>query len=142
MSNYSRREFLGLSALIAGGRIEFFSQSANAPSVQTTTSPDLVVINGRVFTSEPAMPRAEAFAVKNSRFVAVGSTADIRNLVTRNTTVIDAGGMFVTAGFIDTHCHPSGVNELYGVNTDLRTIREIKEALRKKRQPRPLRDIG
>src|SRR5262245_25714001 len=60
------------------------------------------------------------------------STADIRNLVSRNTTVVNAGVMFVSAGFIDTHCHPSGVNELYGVNTDLRTIREIKEALRKK----------
>jgi predicted amidohydrolase YtcJ len=83
------------------------------------------------------MPRAEVFAVKHGRFVAVGRTADIRNLVSRNTTVVNAEGMFVSAGFIDTHCHPSGVNELYGVNTDLRTIREIKEALRKKAAATP-----
>jgi hypothetical protein len=59
MSNYSRREFLGLSALLAGGRIEFQSRSANAPSVQTSSSPDLVLINGRLFTSDAAMPRAD-----------------------------------------------------------------------------------
>jgi hypothetical protein len=58
MSNYSRREFLGLSALLAGGRIEFQSR-ANAPSVQTSSSPDLVLINGRLFTSDAAMPRAD-----------------------------------------------------------------------------------
>ena len=40
--------------------------------------------------------------------------------------------MTVTPGFIDTHSHPSGVNELYGVNTDLRTVAEIQAALRRK----------
>lgn len=133
MSKYSRREFMGLGALLAGGRAGF----QNPAQTQMNTAPDLAVINGRVFTSDPAMPRAEAFAVKNGRFIAIGSTADIRNLVTRNTTVIDAGRMFIAPGFIDAHCHPSGVNELYGVNTDLRTIREIKEALRKKAAQTP-----
>ena len=56
-----------------------------------------------------ALPRAEAFAVKDGRFVAVGSTSDIRNLATRRTQVIDAQRMTVTPGFIDAHCHPSGV---------------------------------
>ena len=40
--------------------------------------------------------------------------------------------MTVTPGFIDTHSHPSGVNELYGVNTNLRTVAEIQRALRTK----------
>ena len=77
----------------------------------------LVVVNARVLTSDTAAPRAEAFAVKNGRFVAVGSTSDVRNLATRRTQVIDAQRMTVTPGFIDAHCHPSGVQELYGVNT-------------------------
>src|SRR3970040_790743 len=79
----------------------------------------------------PAAPRrAEAFAVKHGRFLAVGGNADIRNLVQRGTQVIDAAGMTVTPGFIDAHCHPSGVNELTGVNVNLNTVAEVKAALR------------
>ena len=40
--------------------------------------------------------------------------------------------MTITPGFIDTHCHPTGVNELYGVNTNLTTVAEIQAAIRAK----------
>ena len=59
------------------------------------------------------------------------------NLVGPNTEVIDAEGMTVTPGFIDTHCYLSGVNELYGVNTNLRTVAEIQAALRAKAAETP-----
>ena len=67
---------------------------AQAAAQPTTTrdEAELAVLNGRVFTVDDAQPRAEAFAVRGGRFIAVGSTADIRNLVTARTTVIDAGG--------------------------------------------------
>jgi predicted amidohydrolase YtcJ len=80
---------------------------------------------------DPAFPRGEAFAVKDERFLAVGKNADIRNLATPRTAVIDAAGMTVTPGFIDCHCHPSGVEELYGVNANVRSVREIQDAIRK-----------
>ena len=54
------------------------------------------------------------------------------NLATGPTRVDDAEGMTITPGFIDTHCHPSGVRELTGVNVNLRSIAEIQEALRRK----------
>src|SRR3989441_11573414 len=141
MAKYTRGEFLGFSAALAGaftlGRLPGAQQSASAhtPQPQQTASggePDLIVVNGNVFTSDTAQPRAEAFAVKNGRFVAVGSNADVRNLATRRTQVVDAERMTVTPGFIDAHCHPSGVQELYGVNTNLRTVREIQAAIRRK----------
>ena len=53
--------------------------------------------------------------MKQGRFLAVGSSADIRNLAGARTQTIDAARMTVVPGFIDTHCHPSGVNELFGV---------------------------
>ncbi len=133
MATYTRKEFLGLSALLAGG-----AGCAGGPGIAQETSvgrgqqPDLALVNGRVYTIDEAAPQAEAFAVTQGRFVAVGSTDDIRNLVGPNTEVIDAEGMTVTPGFIDTHCHPSGVNELYGVNTNLRSVAEIQAALRTK----------
>ena len=132
---YTRGEFLGLTAILVGGfslRDWLRLAPAAAQARPAGHEPDLVVVNARVYTMEPAQPRAEAFAVKNGRFLAVGSTADIRNIITRGTRVIDAEKMTVTPGFIDTHCHPSGIGELYGVNTDLRSIEAIKTALRKK----------
>jgi predicted amidohydrolase YtcJ len=142
MRNYTRGEFLSLSALVAGaaaltrlpfGRALAQLEGASPGGAATLggTEPDLVVVNARVFTMDPVLPRAEAFAVMHGRFVAVGSTTDVRNLATRRTTVIDAAGMTVTPGFIDCHCHPSGLAELYGVSANLRSVREIQEAIRR-----------
>ena len=133
----SRREFLTLSAMLAGAATLAkapFSKllSAEPPGAIGPESPDLILINGRVLTQDATLPRAEAFAIKNSRFVAVGSTADVRNLATANTPVIDAAGATVLPGFIDCHCHPSGVTELYDVDANLRSVRAIQDALRKK----------
>jgi predicted amidohydrolase YtcJ len=139
MATYTRGEFLGLSAALAGaftfGRRPFRGSAVAAQQPAAPASggePDLIVVNGRVFTSDASAPRADAFAVKNGRFVAVGSTADVRNLATQRTQVIDAQRMFVTPGFIDAHSHPSGVQELYGVNTNVRTVRELQSAIRQK----------
>ena len=138
MSTYTRKEFLGLGALLAGGAAcaELPGSEAQGPG-DDDRQPDLAVLNGRVYTVDDAAPQAEAFAVKHGRFIAVGRTDDVRNLVGPNTDVIDAAGMTVTPGFIDTHCHPSGVNELYGVNTNLRTVAEIQAVLRAKAAETP-----
>ncbi|MDE2905178.1 MAG: amidohydrolase [Acidobacteriota bacterium] len=133
MSTYTRKEFLNLGAVLAGGaaaaRLPIVA--AQEPAGEALRA-DLAVIDAQVYTVDDALPRAEAFAVRGDRFVAVGSTDDVRNLVGPDTEVIDAAGMTVTPGFIDTHSHPSGVNELYGVNTNLRTVAEIQRALRTK----------
>ena len=50
------------------------------------------------------MPKAQAFAVRAGRFVAVGSN-DIKSLAGKKTRVFDAKGMMVVPGFIDTHNH-------------------------------------
>src|SRR3954469_1073799 len=142
MAKYTRGEFLGLGAALAGafslgklpaGMPRVAAQAAAAP----IADPDLIVVNAGVLTSDAAQPRAEAFAVKDGRFTAVGATTDIRNPATARTRVVDAQRMTVTPGFIDAHCHPSGVEELYGVNTNLRTVREIQAAIKKKAEATP-----
>jgi predicted amidohydrolase YtcJ len=135
MSKLSRRECLGLGALLASPALGVSAAPAKAaPAI----APDLVLLNGHVLTIDPLIPTAEAFAVKDGRFVAIGTTAEIRGLATRNTSVIDAGRMTVTPGFIDAHCHPGELEELYDVNVDLRSIAEIQQALRKRAaQTRP-----
>jgi predicted amidohydrolase YtcJ len=140
MAKYTRAEFLGLSAALAGafslGRLpggrRMVQPLAAQPAPLVTGEPDFIVVNARVLTSDTNLPRAEGFAVKHGRFIAVGSTSDIRNLATSRTQVIDAQRMTVVPGFIDCHSHPSGVQELYGVNTNLRTVREIQAAIKAK----------
>src|SRR5215467_4079985 len=111
MPKYTRGEFLGFGAALAGAftveRLSGADAAAQPQASVASAEPDLAVVNARVLTSDAALPRAEAFAVKNGRFVAVGSSADVRNLATRRTQVIDAQRMTVTPGFIDTHSHPS-----------------------------------
>ena len=133
MAKITRGEFLGMGALLAGAVQAGEARSLDEPTPLDPPGgePDLVVLNARVYTMDEAQPRAEAFAVRNGRFVAVGRTSDIQNLASRGTKVIDASTATVTPGFIDTHCHPSGVNELFGVDTNLRRVAEVQNALRR-----------
>ncbi len=136
MAEYSRRRFIGSGAALTaalGLGLPIEEALGSPPQAQDNTAgPDLILVNGRIFTIDGNQPRAEAFAVKNGRFIAVGSSDAILELAGPNTEVIDAEGMTVTPGFIDAHSHPSGagVSELINVNVDLRSISEIKEALR------------
>lgn len=140
----TRREFLESTTALAaslGVDLDHWPAALTERRAQQAApqnpGPDLAVVNARVYTVDAALPRAEAFAAKNGRITAVGSTGDIRNLVTRGTQVLDAGGMTVVPGFIDAHCHPTGVNELIGVNVNLNTVEEVKAALRKKAAETP-----
>src|SRR5687767_4769315 len=139
MRKFTRGEFLGMGAALAGASALELLPFARAQAQQTrvTIEPDLVVIQARVYTMNPAQPKAEAFAIKNGRFVAIGSTSDVRNLATSRTKIIDAQRMTILPGFIDAHCHPSGVAVLYEVNTNLRSIREIQDALRERAEATP-----
>jgi predicted amidohydrolase YtcJ len=70
----------------------------------------------------------------------VGDTRDVSNLIAQGrTSVIDAAGMTVLPGFIDSHSHPSGVglSELKNVNTNLGSISRIQQALRERANRTP-----
>ena len=67
---------------------------------------DAIYLNGVVITVDEKRPYAEAFAVTNGRFSAVGSNAEIRRLSASGTKVVDLKGMTVTPGFNDVHLLP------------------------------------
>ncbi|HEX4026637.1 MAG TPA: amidohydrolase [Rhizomicrobium sp.] len=95
-TRHDRRRFMALAA----GSLTGLSGRAFADPQE----PDLIVHNARVHTVDATLPKAEAFAVRAGRFVAVGSN-DIKSLAARKTQVYDAKGMMVAPGFIDTHNH-------------------------------------
>lgn len=70
----------------------------------TSESVDLIVINSNTYTVNDNFDTAEAFAVKDGKFVAVGSNEEIQNKYTAAQT-INAENKTIVPGFIDAHCH-------------------------------------
>jgi predicted amidohydrolase YtcJ len=104
---------------------------------------DLVVLNAKVYTVDPKLPQAEAFALKSGRFMAVGSSADIKGLAGKDTQVLDARQMTVVPGFIDCHNHAPGNTLLHEVlvgnpyEVEFVTIDSIVDKLRARAQRTP-----
>lgn len=82
--------------------------AATIAATPSLAAPDMIVVNGDVYTVEEEYPRAEAFAVEDGKFVAVGTNEEIRALADKDTKIVDAKGQTVTPGFIDSHGHFSG----------------------------------
>jgi predicted amidohydrolase YtcJ len=105
--------------------------------------PELIVFNARVYTMDPALPRAEAVAIAGGRFVAVGTTAAVKARAGKSTQMVDAKQMVIVPGFTDTHNHAGGTTLLYEVlvgnpfEVEFVTIASIIEKLRAKAQQTP-----
>src|SRR5687767_8472137 len=67
---------------------------------------DLLLVNGRVVTMEPARPTASAVAIRQGRVVAVGTAAEARAAVGPRVDAIDLRGRTATPGLNDAHAHP------------------------------------
>jgi predicted amidohydrolase YtcJ len=141
---HSRREFVGLTGTgIAGlAGVPWLGSTASAaqaqPAVSNSPEADLVVFNAKVYTVDAGRPRAEAFAVKSNRFIAVGTSDEMKALAGKNTQTIDARQMTIVPGFIDCHNHAPGDTLLYEVivgnpfEVEFVTIRSIVDKLRAK----------
>lgn len=108
------------------------SAFALVPSLRTEA--ELVLRGGRIVTMDARQPAAEAVAIADGRFLAVGSDADVLNLSGARTRKLDLGGRTVVPGFIDAHTHPaySGYRHLKQVDCDLRSIADIQAAIRER----------
>ncbi|HMW27372.1 MAG TPA: amidohydrolase family protein, partial [Ferruginibacter sp.] len=73
---------------------------------------DAVYVNGIVYTVDSAFSKAEAFAVKDGKIVAVGTASEMEKYDAKER--IDLKGKFVYPGFYDAHCH------FYGYGVDLK----------------------
>ncbi|WP_346324067.1 amidohydrolase [Emcibacter sp. SYSU 3D8] len=66
---------------------------------------DLILINGKVTTLDSARPAADSLAIRDGRFLAVGTEKEVRQAAAPDAQVIDLGGRRVIPGLIDSHMH-------------------------------------
>src|SRR5689334_1425115 len=82
----------------------------------TKEKADLILHNGKVYTVDSAFSMADAFAVKDGKILAIGSSKDIMAGYAAD-SVVDAQERAVYPGFIDAHAHFVGYGRsLYEVN--------------------------
>ena len=106
-----------------------------------------ILINGKIWTENPDMEWAEAVAIEDDRFTAVGSNGDVKSFAEAQDDkfeVVDLKGKTVLPGFIDGHTHPGimarGLWVVYGPITEdkdelFANIKEMAEKYPKEEKP-------
>ena len=87
---------------------------------------DLIVRDAHIVTVDPKFSIAHAAAIRDGRFIAVGSDAEVMRSKGPNTRVVDLHGKTVLPGFNDTHVHLTAGEEL-PLQVDLTHIHSIKQ---------------
>ena len=115
---------LVLAFLVTGAAAYAQQNNLNAPT--------LVLLNGKILTMDGQSKIAEAVAIRDGRFLAVGDSAMIRPMAAGGTRTIDLAGKTVVPGLIDTHSHfkAAGMSD-YVVNMSrARTVADALEAIK------------
>ncbi|MGW0550301.1 amidohydrolase [Streptomyces altiplanensis] len=96
-----------------------------------TTPADLVLVNARIHTVDPRLPRAQALAVRDGRIAWLGADSEAARWTGPDTEIIDAGGRLVLPGFIDAHNHVRlGSDDACVQLAGVRTLTGIHERIR------------
>ena len=87
---------------------------------------DLIIRDAHIVTVDPQFSTARAAAIRDGKFIAVGSDAEVMKSAGPRTRVVDLDGKTVLPGFNDTHVHLTA-GESLPVQVDLTHIRSIKD---------------
>ena len=113
--------------------LAFLAGSPSAHAQQTDlNAPTLVLVNGKILTMDGQSRTAEAVAIRDGKFLAIGDSATIRSMAGSATRTIDLAGKAVVPGLIDTHAHfkAAGLAD-YVVNMSrAKTVAEALEAIK------------
>ena len=74
-------------------------------SFAMTAPQDLILVNAKVTTLDRENPVADAVAIRDGKFLAVGTEGEVRAAAAPNAQVIDAKGRRLIPGLIDSHIH-------------------------------------
>jgi predicted amidohydrolase YtcJ len=125
------------SVALALGLCAILSLSLIAPAragQEVDKAPDLILHNAVVWTVDAKNSTAQAVAIKNGRFIAVGSNGSVMKLRGGRTQVINLEGRFVVPGFNDNHIHFASAAQflefnIMAVSTQEEFVRRMKEVV-------------
>jgi predicted amidohydrolase YtcJ len=146
-----RRHFLAASSVLgaAGALWSALPFSAYATSSGAPMNADLILFNGRLHTVDRENPTATAVAIKDGKFIAVGSDAEAMALRGSATQVVDLQKRTVIPGLNDSHLHliRGGLNynlELRweGVPSLVDALRMLKDQADRTPAPQWVRVVG
>ncbi len=79
--------------------------SVNLSVSAKQNAPELILYNGKIFTSDPVKSNAEAIAMRGERILIIGLNQEIKKLAGAKTRLIDLQGRTVISGINDAHYH-------------------------------------
>lgn len=97
--------FIGIRLTVLILLIGFFTACSSEEKA------DMVLLNAKVITVDDTNTEAEAVAVKGDTIYAVGTTAEISDMIGDATEVIDLEGKTVVPGLIESHAHFLGLGK-------------------------------
>ena len=103
------------------------------PLSAQAASADIILLNGKVITVDPADRIAQAVAIAGDKIVAVGTNSEVTKLAGPATRRIDLGGRTLTPGLLDAHAHFNwgGAERLYSLNLAYPETKNIPQVVAK-----------
>jgi predicted amidohydrolase YtcJ len=127
-----------IAVFVAGIILSGCAQDNLQQTDATKIIADTVYTNGKIYTVNEAQPWVEAVAIKDGKFISVGSSDDIATVTGQGTEVIDLEDGFAMPGIGDTHIHPAmvmpkrafcGLPGTFYEPTEEQTIDALKECI-------------
>jgi predicted amidohydrolase YtcJ len=144
---FSRRDFVKTGSLVGLAAILGGQKMFGAEQQETTA--DLILTNGRIATSGERNRFVEAVAVKDGRFLAVGSEKQILQFKGERTEIVNLNKRTAIPGLNDSHTHPirGGLNynlELRwnGVDSLADAMAMLREQVKNTPPPQWVRVVG
>ena len=110
------------------------AESAPADKGNAQVVADTVFRNGDIHTIDTLGSRVQAVAIKDGKFIKVGSNDDMKAVTGKGTEVINLHGKMVMPGIIDTHIHAvrGGLGQLYFCQFPVESsVAQIQAAVKK-----------
>jgi len=125
--SFIRFKFIALFIILtscSGAEVDF------ARSLAVPQPADMVLRNGKIVTVDRGFAIKQAVAIKDGRFLAVGSDRDIRLLIGPRTRVIDLAGHTVIPGLIDSHIHATEAGLSWDAELHWEQLRSLDDGLK------------
>ena len=93
------------------------TETANT-STPSSSAPGLIFYGGEILTMEENQPAAQAVAVLGEKIIAVGSDAEILDLQSPQTILVQLNGLTIMPGFVDAHSHLFNSADQWGLDKE------------------------